>query len=86
MTRRSKLKKTIEEFICDDLKDRVKFYATVYRETHDQKGKVWIELDKKIIFEANTLEREIEYFSLSEEIKRVNGCRNYMDENQREGY
>jgi len=64
MTRWSKWKKRIEEFICDDLKDRVDIHATVYRKTHDQLGKVWIELDKKVIFEANTLEWEMEYFTL----------------------
>lgn len=86
MARWSKWKKRIEEFICKDLKDRVDFYATVYRQTHDQRGKVWIELDKKVIFEANTLEWEIEHYTLSEDIRRINNCENYRDERQAEGY
>ncbi|KNY27592.1 SF0329 family protein [Pseudobacteroides cellulosolvens] len=86
MARWSKWKKKIEEFICEDLKDRVEFYATVYRGTHDQRGKVWIELDKKVIFEANTLEWEIEYYTLSNDIRRINNCVDYNDEKQAQGY
>lgn len=86
MPKWSKSKKRIEEFMSEELKDKVKFYATVYRGTHDQLGKVWIELDKKIIFEANTLEWEIEYYTLSNEIRKINNCRNYEDVEQANGY
>jgi len=86
MPRWSKLKKRITDLICDELKDRIDIYATVYRGTHDQRGKVWIELDKKVIFEANTLEWEIEYFGLSDEIRQINQCTDYTNKNQAEGY
>ena len=86
MARWSKSKKRIEDFVCEELKDRVKFHATVYRQTHDQRGKVWIELDKKIIFEANTLEWEIECYTLSSEIRKINNCENYKDKSQAKGY
>ena len=86
MEKWSKLKKKIEELICEDLRDRVHFYATVYRKTHDQRGKVWIELDKKVIFEANTLEWEIEYFALSDEFRRIDNCMDYNDAKQAKGY
>lgn len=86
MPRWSKLKKRIIDLICDELKDRIGIYATVYRGTHDQRGKVWIELDKKIIFEANTLEWEIEYFGLSNEIRQINQCTDYTNEKQADGY
>lgn len=69
-----------------ELKDRVEFHATVYRKTHDQLGKVWIELDKKNIFEANTLEWQIEHFTLSNEIRKINNCENCEDRRQVEGY
>lgn len=86
MSRWSKYKKQITELLCDELKERVGIYATVYRKTHDQMGKVWIELDKKVIFEANTLEWEIEYFGLADEIRKINNCTDYTDERQSEGY
>jgi len=86
MPRWSKWKKRIEEFICKELKDRVKIHATVYRETHDQRGKVWIELDKRVIFEANTLEWMLEYYALSNELRIINQCTDYKDEKQAEGY
>lgn len=86
LARWSKLKKRITDLICDDLKDRIGIYATLYRETHDQMGKVWIELDKKVIFEANTLEWEIEYFKISDEIRQINHCTNFRDKDQSEEY
>lgn len=86
MARWSKWKKRIEEFICEELKGRVSIHATIYRKTHDQLGKVWIELDKRIIFEANTLEWEIEYFTLSDELRRINNCTDYKDKKQSSGY
>lgn len=86
MSRWSKWKKRIEEFICEELKDRVDVHATVYRETHDQRGKVWIELDKRVIFEANTLEWDMEYYTLSDELRRINNCTDYKDEKQARGY
>jgi len=86
MTRWSKWKKNMEDLVCEDLKDRINFYATVYRKTHDQRGKVWIELDKEVIFEANTLEWEIEYFSLANEIRKINNCTEFRDKSQSKGY
>lgn len=86
MEKWSKLKKKIEELISEDLRGRIHFYATVYRKTHDQRGKVWIELDKKIIFEANTLEWEKAYFTLSDELRRTSKCMDYNDEKQSKGY
>jgi hypothetical protein len=86
MTRWSKFKKQITDLFCDELKERIGIYATVYRGTHDQMGKVWIELDNKVIFEANTLEWEIEYFRLSDEIRQINNCTDYTNVEQSEGY
>lgn len=86
MARWSKFKKQITDLVCDELKERVGIYATVYRGTHDQMGKIWIELDKKVIFEANTLEWAIEYYSLSDEIRQINNCTDYTNANQSEGY
>lgn len=86
MTRWSKFKKQITELLCDEFKKRIGIYATIYRGTHDQRGKVWLELDKKVIFEANSLEWEIEFYGLSNEIRQINNCTDYTNENQSEGY
>lgn len=86
MSRWSKWKKRMEEFTCDELKDRIAFHATVYRETHDQRGKVWIELDKKIIFQANSLEWQMEHYKLSNEIREINNCSDFTDSDQASGY
>jgi len=46
----SKLKARVKEFICPELKDRIDFHLTSYRESHDGADKVWITIDGKRIF------------------------------------
>ena len=51
----SKLKTTVESFLCENLKGRVQIYATVYRKLHDGPSRVWITFDKKeIVSSADT--------------------------------
>jgi hypothetical protein len=82
----SKSKKQITNLMCSELKGRIGIFATVYRKTHDQKGKIWIELDKKVIYEANTLEWLIEYETLADEIRIINNCTDFSDKEQAGGY
>ena len=82
----SKLKRQIMDLVCDELKERIGIYATIYRGTQDHTGKVWLEFDRKVIFEANTLEWEIEYYKLSYEIQQINHCTDYKNKNQSKGY
>ena len=46
----SKLKTRVKDFICPELKDRIDFYVTSYRESHDGADKVWITVDGEKIF------------------------------------
>lgn len=48
----SKLKTRIKDFICPELKDRINFFVTSYRESHDGADKVWITVDGEKIFEC----------------------------------
>jgi len=45
----SKIKKHLEESLCEKLKGRVSYFATSYRHTHDGQGRVCILVDKKEI-------------------------------------
>ncbi len=46
----SKLKTRVKDFICPELKDRIDFYVTSYRESHDGADKVWVTVDGEKIF------------------------------------
>jgi len=41
-----------QDNICDSLKGRIQYFATRYRESHDQQGRVAIRLDRKEIFKS----------------------------------
>ncbi|GAB6254935.1 hypothetical protein PSKAS_04570 [Peribacillus sp. N1] len=51
----SKVKKKIESFICDSLKNRVQFTVTNYRKAHDRLGRAFITVDKKEILNMCTI-------------------------------
>lgn len=46
----SKLKARVKDFICPELRDRIDFHLTSYRESHDGADKVWITVDGKRVF------------------------------------
>lgn len=46
----SKLKARVKDFICPELRDRIDFHLTSYRESHDGADKVWITIDGKRAF------------------------------------
>src|SRR5688572_18906108 len=46
----SKLKSRVKGFICPELRDRIDFHLTSYRESHDGADKVWITVDGKRVF------------------------------------
>lgn len=49
----SRMRKILEqENICDSLKGRIQYFATRYRKSHDQEGRVAIRLDGKEIFKS----------------------------------
>jgi hypothetical protein len=46
----SKLKSRIKGLICPELRDRIDFHLTSYRESHDEADKVWITVDGQRVF------------------------------------
>ena len=46
----SKLKARVKDFICPELRDRIDFHLTSYRESHDGADKVWITVDGQRVF------------------------------------
>lgn len=51
----SKVKKKLEGFICDSLKNRVQFIVTNYRKAPDQLGRAFITVDKKEVLNMCTI-------------------------------
>ncbi len=49
----SKLKSRIKDFICPELRDRIDFHLTSYRESHDGADKVWVTVDGQRVFSCN---------------------------------
>lgn len=69
----SKLKKKLEGFICDSLKDRVSYYATNYRKAHDQLGRAYITVDKKEVFNMCTIKSNRTLFNKENELRKAEG-------------
>lgn len=65
----SKLKKTIEGFLCVSLKGRVELYAAVYRHSHDEKSRVWFTFDKQEILSAADLSFSMQHYDREHELK-----------------
>jgi hypothetical protein len=82
----SKLKKSVEEFFCDSLKNRIEIHLTNYRAIHEPETRFWIVCDGEEIYNISKLKWIQEYYGLAEEIREVNKCSSYEDPNQKEGY
>ncbi|MER2041074.1 SF0329 family protein [Desemzia incerta] len=64
----SKLRKRLENLICESLRDRVKFTVTNYRKAHDQLGRAFISVDKNEVFNMCTLTSNNALFEKEEEL------------------
>lgn len=64
----SKTKSTLESFLCDKLKGRIKIYATVYRKFHDAPKRVWITFDNKEIISASDVTYQVKHEELYQKI------------------
>lgn len=53
----SKTKKQLESFLCDSLKDKVKFFCSNYR-MHDGIGRTYITVDGTEVYNMCTLKRD----------------------------
>ena len=49
----SKLRSTVRALICEELRQRIDFHATSYRNSHDEAEKVWITIDGETILTAS---------------------------------
>lgn len=64
----SKLRKRLENLICESLRERVKFTVTNYRKAHDQLGRAFISVDKNEVFNMCTLTSNNALFEKEEEL------------------
>jgi len=81
----SKVKKKLEGFICDSLKNRVQFTVTNYRKAHDQLGRAFITVDKKEVLNMCTITSDIAIYKKEREIRKVDYIR-YDVYNERQNY
>lgn len=68
------MRKVLEqENICDSLNGRIQYFATRYRESHDETGRVAIRLDGEEIFKSNFFDWDIKRHQAWREINMAKG-------------
>lgn len=65
----SKMKQSLESFLCPALCGRVEYCATSYRYLPDKAGRCYIKADKKNIFNMNDASTLIRWYQTEQEIK-----------------
>ncbi|MFD2442647.1 nonribosomal peptide synthetase [Bacillus sp. CGMCC 1.16607] len=65
----SKTKATLEGFLCDSLRGRIKIYATIYRKFHDGPSRVWITFDKREILSGSDVSYSNAHEKIYQQIK-----------------
>jgi hypothetical protein len=58
----SKVRSTIKELICSELRRRIDFHVTSYRHSHDEAEKAWITIDGKRALTASWYKYEWHYW------------------------
>ena len=61
----SRLKKMIEDRICDSLRGSIDLHATSYRDGYDVTGRYWIVVDGERVFSAYTARGSRQYWETS---------------------
>jgi hypothetical protein len=70
----SAMRKVLEkETICGSLNGRIQYFATRYRESHDQEGRVAVRLDGKEIFKSDFFDWDIKRHQAWDEINEAKG-------------
>lgn len=70
----SAMRKILEqEYICNSLKGRIQYFATRYRKSHDQEGRIAVRLDGKEIFKSCYFDWDIKRYEAWKEINDING-------------
>ncbi|MEI2366516.1 MULTISPECIES: SF0329 family protein [Niallia] len=75
----SKVKKKLESYICHCLKNRVDFYLTNYRRTHDQTGRAFIIVDNKEVLNMCSIIAEKAVVKKEDEIRNTQNIRYDVD-------
>ncbi|GKX66411.1 SF0329 family protein [Inconstantimicrobium mannanitabidum] len=75
----SRTRKQLENLICDALKNRVKFFVTQYRKSHDQHGRACIVVDGKEVFDMCDLKYNIKAWDKETELKENPELRRYKE-------
>lgn len=75
----SKTRKKLEDLICDGLKNRVKFFVTQYRKSHDQHGRACIIVDGKEVFDMCDLKYNVKAWDKEIELKKNPELRRYKE-------
>ncbi|AKA67228.1 SF0329 family protein [Clostridium scatologenes] len=65
----SKMKQSLESFLCPALYGRVEYGATSYRYLSDKAGQCYIKVDKKNIFNMSDTSTLIKWYKTEQEIK-----------------
>lgn len=65
----SKMKQSLESFLCPALYGRVEYSATSYRYLSDKAGQCYIKVDKKNIFNMSDISTLIRWYQTEQEIK-----------------
>lgn len=81
----SKLRKTVNDLLADSVKNRLQFHVTRYS-SGSTMARGWITWDKKEIVNFSTVEKYMEYFKVAHQIQEINGCADFRDPSQKEGY
>lgn len=84
----SKLKKKLEERVSDSLRRRIAFHMTNYRSNlgHEPETRLWITVDGEEVFQVSKLKWLTNWCRISTEIREINGCADFRDPKQSEGY
>jgi len=70
----SAMRKVLEqENICDSLKGRIQYFATRYKKSHDQEGRVAIRLDGNEILKSNFYDWNIKSYQAWDEVDTNKG-------------
>ncbi|MET3689373.1 hypothetical protein ABIC37_004922 [Priestia megaterium] len=65
----TKVKRNMEDLICDKLKDRLSIHLTHYNVNFGEQKRIWVTLDTKEIFNASSAHYVMEHDKLWIEIK-----------------
>lgn len=64
----SKVKKNLESFLCDSLKNRVDFFVVNYRKADDGMGRAYITVDKKEVLNMCTFIAERRTYDICDDL------------------